>query len=130
MIEEFSWEQHGVKLRTWLKQHGINGPKRSWFPKVGFIADGVIIGFLVQTDSKVAWIDHFVADPNSDKRVRDRACRALIEGIRSAAFERGYEAVTILANKNSMKRRILDLGFNPQDDYTFFSYCKEDTCLG
>lgn len=96
MITPWVAEQHLSLLGSWLRGRGQAdgaGPA-SLYPAVGFVVDGIAIGFLYQTDAPgVAWVDGFVTHPESKPEERAKALRELVEALYAKADALGITVV-------------------------------------
>jgi hypothetical protein len=61
------------QLTRWFKHREMNVPPIELLPNHGYIMDDVAAGFIYLTNSAVAIIDCYIANPESDKNTRDKA---------------------------------------------------------
>lgn len=103
------------EIKSWYLKRGIVFDT-SYLPKFGLIADGICAGFLYRTDSTLAVVGNLVSDPDSDRETRSQALDLLIEMLYSRARFEGFKRVTAASNLNSVKKRLVSLGFTPGDE--------------
>lgn len=120
MIETFDYSNHGERLTRWLKKRGVSLPDKRLLSNMGFVANGIAIGFLFCTQAGQAYIDHVAADPDSNTVLRDRALDELFEALEVEAQKMGYVMVMALASLPAMKRRFMSHGYYPHGEYTLF----------
>jgi hypothetical protein len=70
-------------------------------PPVGFMVRGVAAGWLIQTDTAMALLEHFVSNP------LESICIALVHEARGL----GFSHVVVLPSDRSIERRVRRLGF-------------------
>lgn len=119
-VEVYSHERHYRLLENWLCAYGLQIPHPSLFSDIGFVVDGIAIGFLFPTPSKQAYMDHVATDPYSNPRDRNLALNALFKNIETEATKRGFWMITALAKLPVMKQRFLHHQYEPYGDYTLF----------
>lgn len=68
-VREFLPEDYPV-ICGWLEKRGVPAPTIDHLPPVGWIVDDVCCGFLVQSDSGIAFVDFFVSNPDSSEEDR------------------------------------------------------------
>lgn len=81
------------------------------FPKVGIIIPGIAVGFLMQTDTKSAILEPFVANPSATPEERDKALTLIMGELLEEAQDLGYKRVFGFSSRPSMLRRALSWGF-------------------
>lgn len=104
-----------ITIGEWYRKRGIVFDT-SFLPPFGLIADGICAGFLYRTDSPVAVVGNLVSDPDGDRETRSQALDLLIEMLYSRARFEGFKRVTAASNLNSVKKRLVSLGFTPGDE--------------
>jgi hypothetical protein len=122
MVKRYNPFMHFEMLEAWLPAFNIPVPKPDSLPEFGLIVDDIAIAFLVRTDSAVAYIDHVITDPRSEKLKRDRALKTLFLELETQAKREGFSVVTTLVNLPSHIERVKRLGYQAHGDYTLF--CK------
>ena len=120
MIEKFDFAVHGERLERWLKKRGVSLPDKRLLSNLGFVSNGIAIGFLFCTQAGQAYIDHVAADPDSNSHLRDQALDELFNALEVEAKKMGYVMAMALAALPAMKRRFMSRGYYPHGDYTLF----------
>lgn len=109
MIRMYKPEDESM-IRAWYEARGMT-LNASMLPKVGFICPGLAAGWLLQTDTKIAILEPFIANPNADKYDRDEALNKLLVRLELMAGQLGYTHVYGFSTSPTMIKRALDLGF-------------------
>lgn len=120
MIEAYDPLLHGKKLKSWLWKRSITLPDERLLSNLGFVANGLAVGFLFCTQAGQVYIDHVAADPEAPPDKRDEALDELIGALEAKAKELGFVMVMVLAALPVMKKRFLKCGYAPHGDYTLF----------
>lgn len=103
----------GLEVSEWYKARAIETP-RAQLPEVGYIIDGVAAGFMIQTDTDVAFIEGLVSNPRASKQSRDKALDMIVGAIERKAAELGYavlvgwtrqDVVLSRAHRNFFKKK-------------------------
>jgi hypothetical protein len=115
-VEIVVWdpEVHGPLAEKWIQARGLgeDAGDLSLLSPLGLVVDGIAMGFLYTTNSKLAFIDCFMTDPASDKAHRSRALDALIVHLMARAKELGYTAVVGTTSAQALAVRFAQHGFN------------------
>lgn len=93
-------------------------PSVGALPGTGYIYPGVAVGFLYCTDSQVAIIDMFLANPDTDAFTRRRALDAITEHLLSAATILGAKYVKCDSSNPAIISRALKFGFKETGQHT------------
>lgn len=80
-------------------------------PTVGFIEPGVAVGFLVQTDTNMCFLEPFIANPQVDRAERNLALYAIMQALLDEAKALKYDMALGIATHKGMIQRAYDLGF-------------------
>lgn len=112
MIERYTHEKHKAILDKWLLTYGIPAIEDEFMFDHGYCVDNQAIAFLVETNGKIAFIDHLAADPELKPHQRDEVVTAVLRKIEEVAKEKGYWMLQILTSLPSMKLRVERLGYN------------------
>lgn len=100
------------KLCDWWKWFRFPAPPKDFLPEEGkggimVSKDGVDIcaGFLFLNNSKIAWLEYIVSNPNYRENDRNSAIEKTISILTDIAKNQGYKAVfTSLKNENAINR--------------------------
>ena len=65
-ITRFKPNTHYEIIRTWGNKRGIDVPELELLSKTGLIVEDYCSGFLYTTNSKIAFIENVIANPDSD----------------------------------------------------------------
>lgn len=131
MIEVYSHDKHLPILGRWLSNWGITPPPRALFSDIGFVANGIAMGFLFTTNSATAYIDHMAADPNSSAEARDIAITDLFNHLEVVADSSGHKFLTVMSRIPAMRDRVTSLGFTQDKEYMlYYKILGGEKCLG
>lgn len=119
-VEIYDHDKHLGKLTEWLASRNISVPDRRLFARFGLVIDDKAIGFLVQTDSAAAWIDHVAADPKAKDSERKQALELLFRLLEQEAFRKGYLMVTALAQLPVMRSKFTMRGYQKAGEYGLY----------
>lgn len=106
-------------LKDWYKAHGQPDNATIFLPPLGFIVPNVAAGFLCRTDSKVAFLDCYISNPESFEETRDEALDSITEHLLRAAFHSGFKKVIALTNVPAIVNRAQRFGFSNKMEFTF-----------
>ena len=77
-------------LSGWWRARAGHGFPPGWLPETGFWVPGILGAFLYRTDSKVAYIECVISNPDSKKSERYQALAAVGKAIAEEAKEQGF----------------------------------------
>ena len=105
-------------LVKWWNFWKFPAPPRDYLPEEGtggiiISKDGVDVcaGFLFLNNSKIAWLEYIVSNPEYKQKNRKEAIVELIETLCSIAKNRGYKAVFSSLKSEPLIQRYLEAGF-------------------
>jgi len=104
-------------IKGWWACRGLGVVPQSHLPEVGYIVEGMAVGFLTQTDSRIALIEILLANPKTEQKTRDRALDAVVWSLEEAAAERGFLSVVGVTRIDAVKQRALKNGFKALGKY-------------
>lgn len=107
-------------LTRWLESKGLAVPDLRLFSDVGFVANGIALGFLFTTNSGQAYIDHVAADPDRHPGDRGDALDLLFSTLEAEAKDRGCVMVTALATLPAMRRRFEDRRYSHHAEFGLY----------
>jgi hypothetical protein len=111
-------------LCTFWKQWGFFAPPKDCLPNNGLggikiiTPDNIIVcaGFLYETNSRIAWIEFIVANPEiKDKTIRHNALIELISLLTIEAKEKGYSAVFASITNQSLINKYVEVGYTKNE---------------
>ena len=100
-----------AELDQWFQAHGMVPTEAAFFPPLGFICPGVAVGFVAQTDSGVALMDHYLTNPLASYKERQDALDSITEALLGAASTLGYKRIVALTTAQGIYERALRFGF-------------------
>lgn len=99
------------EIGKWMELRGQKMPHRDLFPKIGFIVCNVATGFIYFTDSKIAIIDCYYSNPNSDALERNEALDKITDELIKSAIFHNIRMIKCDSTHEAIKRRALKFGF-------------------
>lgn len=84
-------EQNYEMLVEWWKGHNWGIIPYSMLPKIGFIVEDTVAGFIYSTDSEICLIEWIISDPKSEKLKRKECVDILLKTLCSTAKEMGFK---------------------------------------
>lgn len=81
-------------------------------PDTGFVVDGIALGFVYLTNSKTAFMDGFMADPDASKKDRSDALDVLLTRLFDEARRHGCRAVAGVTSAQPLANRLARHGFH------------------
>lgn len=99
-------------INEWMEARGLRPVPRSMLPETGRIVPGVAAGFLFQTDSAIAMLDHFVSNPGADYDQRQAALDGIAEDLLGRAKALGFMHIIAMTKIDGIRDRALRLGFH------------------
>lgn len=128
----YSHTLHYERVKEWLWAKGMRMPEKCLFSDLGFMVDGIAVGFLYLSNSRQAFIDQIAADPTASEKDRDAALRFLFKSLEGMAKECGCVLVKILSDLPKMQRRLETMTYTKHGDYgLYYKVLEGDSqCLG
>lgn len=105
VVEMYDHKRHAGVISKWLKAKNLTLPDERLLSPHGIIMNATAIGFLVKTDSKVAYIDHVATNPQATKEYRKESLDFLFKFLENEARRCGYLMVQALASLPIMRSR-------------------------
>lgn len=128
LIRDLQADDYAVLVDWWTKAGELAPPGR--FLPIGssFIAeiDGkpALAVTLYLPNGPVAWIDHFIGNPEMAGKARRRATKKLLTHLENLARDLGYERVFCMATNDRLKSYYQELGFSLTAS-NIFTFIKE-----
>ncbi len=117
-LERWNPEKHLPLVHEWARLRGM-GPDAGhpgMFPPNGFVADGIVVGFLYLTQSKQAFMDSFIGDPRASKEARAAAIHDIMGAIVVEARELGVRMLVGAISIPSLAAHVKRCGFTVLDN--------------
>ena len=105
MLPWFKWFRFPAPPKDFLPENGLGG----MMVYAGRV--NVCSGFLYFTNSKVAWIEFVISNPEYRDKARVEAIKILLEELVVLCYEKGFKYVYTSVKNENLKRHLLDLGF-------------------
>ena len=119
----FIASDHLSQLNQWHSIRGLSPVNRGDLPSTGFIVLGIAAGFLYLTDSNLAFLDGYIANPETTSLERKPALDLITDCLMDAAQKAGVKRLVSLSANPSIQARSLSSGFTSHG--TFQLFCKE-----
>lgn len=96
----------------WMESRALDPLPKDVIPEVGGIVYGIACGFIYKTDSKMAYMEHYISNPFAERHARKQAMQMvtayLIKQARDAGFKYLYASsykttICTLARENGFK---------------------------
>lgn len=95
-------------IAAWGRDRGFPIIPPDHFPEFGIIVENYCVGFLYRTDSKIAWLEWVISNPNTDKVNRSNALDEMIRSLLKEAQDQGFKTVLSSCQSSSLIRRYTD----------------------
>jgi N-acetylglutamate synthase-like GNAT family acetyltransferase len=112
-------EQDYDSLVEWAKWFKFPYPPKEMLPNNGtggimVTKDGIDVcaGFIYTTNSKIAWLEWIVSNPEYRNKDRQEAIKILIDGLCNIAQSLGFKAVFTSVKNQSLINHFKDIGFS------------------
>lgn len=120
MVEKFK-ASHYQKLHLWWSKRKLEPVPYNLLPKIGYVVDDCVAGFLYQTDSTLCFMDSFISNPSASKSERELALDSLERELIKIAKLLGFEKIIAMTKHEKMKSRAQARGYTMVDDFTIYS---------
>jgi hypothetical protein len=121
-LKESDWET----MQSWWKAWGWPEVTKELMPLEGLGGlmiekDGVAIasGFLYLTNSKVAWTEWIVSDPEYRQEDRAEALAMLVSGLEEIAISAGYKIILSVGRNKGLLNIHKELGYTVDDSPSY-----------
>lgn len=112
--DKFKPELHFEEIKDWSKDRGLGMVPKELLPKTGRIVPGVCAAFLYLTDSKVAFLENMISNPQTDKALASEALDLCVKAIEQDAKESGVSLIWSSTCIPQVMKRAESLGFQVQ----------------
>lgn len=103
-------------ISNWYKGHGHHIPRRTFFPGIGFIVEGIAVGFLFRTDSEVCIIEGFLSNKKAPNRDKAKAFDMIMESILYEAKRHYFSSIVGFSKTRSIEKLGKRFKFNKTKD--------------
>jgi hypothetical protein len=103
--------EDGPLLASWYAARGLPDIPPILWPKYGYLVDEQVAGFLMCTDSKLAYIEWLISSPDHDRISRRGALKTLIGTLTEQAAQLGYIMLGVLTENPSLTSLLTEDGF-------------------
>lgn len=90
LIRRFDKDKDYNTINDWSMQRSIGPIPKDLLPEIGFIIDDIACGFIIQTDTKMAFGEFLLSNPNTTKENRSEAIQMIMDKGFETAKELGY----------------------------------------
>lgn len=111
------------EIRRWYHDRNMDPIRETFLPKVGYIVPSVAAGFLIQTDAKLGFLENYISNPNTDKKIRRRALFDVTNALIQKARDLGFERLFAITDNNSIPFYCNEYAFKYLGSMGL--YCKE-----
>lgn len=126
-IELVDNENYKILEKWWL---GHNWPPvpRSMLPKIGFIVNDTVAGFIYTTDSEICIIEWIISDPESHKIKRKESLDFLLKLLCDTAKDLGFKACFTYAKNGGLMQSLEKIGYEKTDEQMTHFIKRFDIC--
>ena len=103
-------------LVDWWKGHAWTPIPYDMLPKVGFIVNDSVAGFLYATDSSMCVIEWIVSDPKSDKNLRKESIKILLDHLCNEAKKLGFICCFTYTKNKGLIQKLQENNFIKTDE--------------
>jgi hypothetical protein len=104
-------------VNDWFYQHKGDSIPEPLLAKTGFIVPGVAVGFLIQTDTDVCFLEPFISNPKASKELRQAGLAAIVDALEHEASRLGYRFVYGVATAPTMIEHGIGRGWVDMGDH-------------
>lgn len=102
-----------AQIKQWLHDRRLEPFPYAFLPDTGFIVDDVACGFLLTTNSKIAYLEFFFSNPNAPKDKRREAIKNIASALITYAKANKYKIIRIDSKVESILNTAKSIGFKP-----------------
>ena len=115
-VERFQPDLHYPTFCTWTRWYEMTPLPLQFLPQSGFVVEGVAMGFLYRTDSKMALIENLAANPKLPRDTVTQGLDAVVTAIAEEGRCLGFEVLIGYTNVKAVIERALRHGFTTDDE--------------
>lgn len=113
---------HRSMVKQWCRSRNLPTTMLQLLPRHGLIVPDVAVAFLYQTDSKIAYVDGFMSNPDATMDDRVRAFDLITEGVEELARSLGFKQIWVFTTRKGVAAQAERHGWKAQDRrYLFVS---------
>jgi hypothetical protein len=103
------------QINDWFRSRKFDSIPSKFLSHTGFIVPGVAVGFLIETNTAVCFLEPFISNPKAPKELREKSLAGIVEALEQEASKLGYRFCYGIATSPTMidhglKRGWLDMG--------------------
>lgn len=115
-VEAYDATKHEAMIQRWHEGWKVPIPSPSRLPRIGFIVQGRAAGWLMQTDTDIAYAVDLIADPDCDERLRGLAVYAVIKELKHVGELLQFRIIRVLTKIEGVASIVERLGGKIYDD--------------
>jgi hypothetical protein len=109
------------RLQAFYASWDLKAPDPMFLPHIGYMVDDIAAGFIYFTDSKIAIIDNFITNKQSNKEERDSALDGIVKALLGSAKTGGAKMIKCDSDIDAIKKRAVKMGFTPVGIFSAFA---------
>lgn len=109
------------EVSSWYHKRNLPHMPEELLPTLGFVVPGIAAAFLYRTDSKLAFLESCVANPETEKLERTLALNLLLKEITLAAKSEGIKLLIASSIRPTIADICLEHGFTEIGEYKTFA---------
>lgn len=114
-VERYLPERHYETLCKWLHFYDAEPIEPDFLPPTGFVVEGLAMGFLYRSDTKMAQIETLVANVYAPVEERDMATDLVVTALIEEARAAGFRTLVGTTKLDAVVKRALKHGFTVDD---------------
>lgn len=119
--KQFNLEKDLHTIHEWCRAYNIIPYHADTLSSSGYIISDICAGWLYKTNSKVCYMENFIANKNKTKAERNEALDMLFTELINEAKKDGYKfMLTTSKMQNMIKKGTEKFGFVKLDDLSMF----------
>ena len=95
----------------WMESRALDPLPRDVIPEVGGIVDGIACGFIYKTDSKMAYMEHYISNPFAERHARKQAMQMVTAYLIKQARDAGFKYLYASSDKTTICTLAKEKGF-------------------
>ena len=115
-VERFQPDLHYPTFCKWTRWYELTPLPLQFLPQTGFVVEGVAMGFMYKTDSKMAMIENLSANPTLPRETVTKALDLVVTAIADEGRRLGFEVLVGYTNVRAIVDRALRHGFTTDDE--------------
>lgn len=109
-------EQNYEMLVEWWKGYSWPSVPFNMLPKIGFIVNDTVAGFIYSTDSNICLIEWIIGNPKSSKEERKKSLIQLLNTLCNTAKDMGYNHCFTYTKNTGLINSLELVGFKKTDE--------------